>query len=281
MAVFRTIKTSFWTDSKVINEMSPEDKYFFLYLLTNPQTTQLGIYEFVPKSVAFYLGYSVEAVKVLLDRFQNKYHMIRYSSDTSEVAIKNYLVHSIIKGGKPVMDCLIKEESKVKDKTLVLYIMESIADNNTLNGTVKTFLAYLNDKYENDNDKENENENDNDNECNVDVSSHVSLDVSLWDKIETNFEALWKLYPKKLGKNGVSKKSKRTLYDIGYEHMSRAINRYVNDTRDTDIRYVKYGSTFFNGGYIDYLDENYKQLKKANNSVEAHMEMARRWARGE
>lgn len=177
------------------------------------------------------------------------------------------------------MDCLIKEESKVKDKTLVRYIINSIANNNTLNDTVKSFLDYLKDKYENEN--ENENENDNDNECNVDVSSHVSLDVSLWDKIEGNFEALWKLYPKKLGKTSVSKKSKRTLYDIGYEHMSRAIERYVDATKDTDMRYVKYGSTFFNGGYIDYLDQNYTRPQKANNSVEAHMEMARRWARGE
>ena len=44
MAMFRKVHTEFWTDPKVLEEMTPEDKYFMLYLLTNPNTTQIGIY---------------------------------------------------------------------------------------------------------------------------------------------------------------------------------------------------------------------------------------------
>ena len=44
MGIKRVIDTSFWTDGKV-DEFSPEDKYFMLYLLTNPFSKQLGIYE--------------------------------------------------------------------------------------------------------------------------------------------------------------------------------------------------------------------------------------------
>ena len=29
--------------------MTPEDKLFMVYLLTNPHTTQLGVYEITPK----------------------------------------------------------------------------------------------------------------------------------------------------------------------------------------------------------------------------------------
>ena len=78
----RIVSTSFWTDGKVVDEFSPEDKYFMLYLLTNPHTTQLGIYEFNLRVAAFELGYSLESVSVMLDRFENKYGIIKRSTKT-------------------------------------------------------------------------------------------------------------------------------------------------------------------------------------------------------
>ena len=72
MGIKRIVDTSFWTDGKV-DEFSPEDKYFMLYLLTNPFSTQLGIYEISIKQVAFQLGYSMDAVKVLLERFDFRF----------------------------------------------------------------------------------------------------------------------------------------------------------------------------------------------------------------
>ncbi|WP_231597694.1 hypothetical protein [Bacillus sp. SA1-12] len=44
MAKYRMVRTEFWRDSIALDEMTPEDKYFYLYLLTNPKTTQIGIY---------------------------------------------------------------------------------------------------------------------------------------------------------------------------------------------------------------------------------------------
>ena len=53
--------------------------------------------------------------------------------------------------------------------------------------------------------------------------------------------------------------AKKKLLKIGREHMQRAIDRYVKECQDRN-RYYKNGSTFFNSGYIDYLDENYTPL---------------------
>ena len=89
MAIKRIVSVDFWTDDKVMDMFSAEDKYFMLYLLTNPHTTQLGIYKFNCKLAGFELGLSIETVKVLLDRFENKYHLVRYSNTTQEIAIKN------------------------------------------------------------------------------------------------------------------------------------------------------------------------------------------------
>lgn len=158
----RVVSTSFWEDETIVNDFSPEDKYFYLYLITNPHTTQLGIYKLVPKTAAFELGYSKESVIVLLERFENKYDMIRYNKETCEVAIKNYLRHSVVKGGKPVMDCLMKEESRVEDKSLLEYIYINNIYRDNLNITIKEYIEHLgyllNINTNNDNDNDNDNE---------------------------------------------------------------------------------------------------------------------------
>ena len=76
---------------------------------------------------------------------------------------------------------------------------------------------------------------------------------------ESLFEELWKAYPQKRGKGSISITAKKKLLKIGREHMLKAIKRYVEECK-TCGRYYKNGSTFFNSGYIDYLDENFKPL---------------------
>lgn len=139
MGIKRVIDVTFWTDAKT-DEFSAEDRYFYLYLLTNPQSTQLGIYELSIKQAAFQLGYSIECVKVLLDRFENKYHMIIYNKEANEIAILNYLRHSIIKGGKPVEDCLIREMAKVKDINLLEAVINHLTNKTIENDTVLKFI---------------------------------------------------------------------------------------------------------------------------------------------
>jgi len=75
------------------------------------------------------------------------------------------------------------------------------------------------------------------------------------------FENLWSLYPKKEGKGSVSETQKAKLYAIGYDEMARTVERYNAKIAAEDIerRFIKQGSTFFNSGYVDYLDANYAQ----------------------
>ena len=154
MSVKRVVDTSFWNDSKVSDMFSAEDRYFMLYLLTNPHTTQLGIYELSISKAANETGYSKDVIKVLLERFESKYGLIKYNEETSEVAIKNFLRHSIVKGGKPVMDCLVKEEKKIKDKSLLDYVFDNLKNHSdALNITVKDFISNIN-INNNDNDNE-------------------------------------------------------------------------------------------------------------------------------
>lgn len=126
MALFRHVRTEFWKDAKVLEEMTPEDKLFFLYILTNGNTTQIGIYKIPKKQMAFELGYSVESINTLIDRFENHYKVIRYNPQTRELAIKRWGKYNLVKGGKPIIDCVKKEVTEVKDKSLLAYVAQYI-----------------------------------------------------------------------------------------------------------------------------------------------------------
>lgn len=173
MGIKRIVDVSFWTDGKV-DDFSPEDKYFMLYLLTNPFSKQLGIYEISIKQAAFQMGYSVDAFNVLLDRFENKYNIILFSKETNEIAILNFLRHSVMKGGKPVEDCIKKDMELVKNKSLIDFVFSHLYGRDGLNETVKKIVN----DYVNENHNDNHNDNDNDNDRTVDESFHESLDES-------------------------------------------------------------------------------------------------------
>lgn len=86
-------------------------------------------------------------------------------------------------------------------------------------------------------------------------------------ELEEFFDAIWAEYPVKRGKGSVSKTKKKILYKIGISHLKRCIDRYLSET---DKRYLKNGSTFFNSAYVDYLDENYDgaYCRSANNNTD-------------
>ena len=102
----------------------------------------------------------------------------------------------------------------------------------------------------------------------------VSVPVSVINKnilcksadADALFERLWKLYPCKRGKAQVSKANKMHLLDIGFDELQRAIDRYKADLDNETWRKPQNGSTFFNSGYVDYLDANYDPGKKAKNT---------------
>lgn len=90
MAVYRNIHLSFWTDNKVDDDFTPEDKYFYLYLLTNPQTNICGCYEISYGQARRYTGYSRETIERLLERFETVHNVIRFNPKTKEVLLLNW-----------------------------------------------------------------------------------------------------------------------------------------------------------------------------------------------
>lgn len=100
MAIYRTVQLSFWTDNKVEDDFTPEDKYFYLYLLTNPHTNLAGCYEVSYKQMSNELGYSKDAVERLIERFEKFHNIIRFCKETKEILILNWGKHNWTKSPK-------------------------------------------------------------------------------------------------------------------------------------------------------------------------------------
>jgi phage replication O-like protein O len=80
------------------------------------------------------------------------------------------------------------------------------------------------------------------------------------EKAHNNFESLWSLYPNKKGKGKISEAQIKKLYSIGIDELARCIDRYKQSKEEWKA--WQQGSTFFNSGYIDYLDANYEEEPK-------------------
>ena len=131
MAVYRNIQTTFWSDPKIIDDFTPEDKYFYLYLFTNPHTNLCGCYEISKRQVVLETGYSKETIDKLLTRFEEIHKVICFSKETKEVLLinwSNYNWTSSEKFRKP----LFKEIEHVKNLDFKSFLMDKYNDVDTV-----------------------------------------------------------------------------------------------------------------------------------------------------
>lgn len=116
MAVFRKINTNFWQDPLVL-DFTPEEKYFYLYLMTNTKTNQCGIYEIPKKVMEMETGYNRETIDKLIERFVS-YRKIIYSTETNEIMIINWIKYNGSSSPK-VISRVESELKEIKNKKLV------------------------------------------------------------------------------------------------------------------------------------------------------------------
>lgn len=117
MAKYRSIQTSFWSDSKVVDDFTPDDRYFYLYLLTNAKSNQLGCYELSIKQMCRDTGYGENEIKKLIDRFENELQLINYDFKTKEIFIKNWYKYNWLES-ENTKKCVEKEFSLIKSSVL-------------------------------------------------------------------------------------------------------------------------------------------------------------------
>lgn len=88
MEVFTKVERGYWQDEFIL-ELTPEQKFFYLYLMTNNKVNTLGAYVFPLTMSTVELGYNKETVLKLLDNFAQVGKII-WDETTKEVFLLNW-----------------------------------------------------------------------------------------------------------------------------------------------------------------------------------------------
>ncbi len=122
MAVYRQVHISFWQDDCIL-ELTPDEKFFYLYLMTNSKTKQCGCYEISKKVMQFETGFDIAKIDTLLDRFI-QLKKIEYHAPTKEILLKNWYKHNSFKSPR-VLTCIENEIKTTKHEPFREYLTDT------------------------------------------------------------------------------------------------------------------------------------------------------------
>ena len=122
---YRILHTSFWNEDPDMYDLTPEQKYFYIYILTGPQTKQCGISVFSTKIASDQTGYNQDTINKLIKMFQEDLGKILYNPKTRELAIRNWARWNYYGKNSKVKVCIEKELKLVKDRTLIDYVWKN------------------------------------------------------------------------------------------------------------------------------------------------------------
>lgn len=187
-----------------------------------------------------------QAKKRDLDMLIQKRYVLTFTSGV--ILIKHWRIHNTIAKDRYVPSTYTEELS-----TVILKDNKSYTERKRNVGNMEADCIQSDSKTERSIDKIREEKSSKD----IYVHSGEMHDTDS-EPLEEFYESIWKLYPLKKGKGQVSKTKKQVLQRIGFEQIKRCVDRYVTEIRSSGKeKFMMHGSTFFNSGYVDYLDENY------------------------
>ena len=225
MAIYRNVHITFWDDAKVSEDMSPEDKYFMLYLLTNPHTNQIGCYQITKRQMAYELGYNADTIDKLINRFVNIHKVIKYSEDTKELIIINWYKYNWTKS-PTIYSYIQKEIPNIKFEEF-----KEIINNNI--GYVYGIDTLCIHKEQEKNKNKNKNKNKKEQE----------------EYMQTKFDIFWNEYPKKLSKETARKAFfKIDLDDVLFSDILNALQKHkcLDSWKKDKGQFIPYAATWIN-----------------------------------
>lgn len=241
---------SFWTDAKVIDDFTPEDKYFYLYLITNPHTNLVGCYEISLKQMSDETGYTRETIEKLLDRFINIHKVIKFSKTNKEILLLNWHKHNWTKSEK-LDKPLVSQLEDVKTVEFKRYLGDLISQRDT----VSIPYLYRIDTTDTDTDTDNITNNLSSKKDNIDIY----IDMYNFDEETKEVIKEWLKY----------KNEKRQGYkDTGLKSFIKQVYNKCQQYGFSDVREVieKSMGSNYQGVVWDWLNENNSKSKKGDSN---------------
>lgn len=119
----RMVDTDLWNDDDIISDFTAEDKYFWLYLLTNPHNKMCGVLKNSPALMARDMGLHKDTIVNLIYRFEKVHNHIVCDKETNEIFILNWYKYNWTKSPK-IISILEKEMGEIKSP----YILDLVQD---------------------------------------------------------------------------------------------------------------------------------------------------------
>lgn len=262
MGAFSKIERDFWQDNFVL-ELTPEEKYFYLYLLTNERVNALGCYELRMKIAVLETGYNAESMKKYLDKFTNV-GKILFDEETQEILIVNWHKYNWTKKTGTI-NSILKDFKVVKSK-IFKEVLESYMN---LNG-IKKFSEDIENLQTTGNNEEQEEtegetyavEREREREIEKDMVKVDSEDGKEKTSTEQErFDRFWKLYPNKKAKVAALRRWKAMkISQKTFQAIMDGLNRALvsQEWAKDNGAYIPHPATWLNGGC---WEDEYKPLE--------------------
>lgn len=181
----RLVDTKLWNDENIIENFTAEDRYFWLYLLTNPHNNICGVLKNSPALMARDMGLHKDTIINLLYRFENIHKLVFCDKETNEVVILNWSKYNWTKSPK-ILSVIEKELGGIKSekiKNILSDKISSLFDKDT----VSIGYRYPTNTITNNNTN-------NSNTVNVEDNKVSNEDMQLY------FDKTYSIYPRKVSK---------------------------------------------------------------------------------
>jgi len=244
MAKLRSVSTAFWSDP-FIEDLTPNQKLLFLYLITNEKTNMLGIYESSIKKISFETGINKPEIEKAFKEFE-RIGKLKYIDNY--VILVNYMKHQNFNTNmkKSAIDTYNGLPKVLKGSKL------NISKGNASEGFERLLNHYgMVSKVE------------------VEVKDEIEVEYKE-EITNADIDLIYSLYPAKCvvkkSSTGKSKKDKdkikTMLSSITKDEFIKTINFYIADCKTNNV-YMKNFSTFLNN--IPDVKEFIKEAEKPRN----------------
>lgn len=262
MAIYRNIQMSFWTDTKVTEDFTPDDKLVYLYLLTNPNTNLCGCYEIAQRMIVNDTGLPANRVKTAMCNLERKHKVITYSTQTREMLIINWHKYNWTNSDKfrKPLEAQIKAIKNTEFREYLADIFKGM-------DTVSIPYGYRMDTT-----------------CMDTACMDTTVSVSVTDTVTDTVEEVTEDTPIKRGENGnvllTDKEVDRLIADYGEDKTRKAIEYLDLYIPDKGYK-VKSQTHYFaiRRWVIDAVTEQEAKRPKPKND-DAYMTLLKTWAEG-
>jgi len=140
MAEYRTLKMSMWSDP-FIEELGPMEKLLYIFLITSPRTSNLGVLEISNKRISIETGIPVEQVRAGIETLKNAGKLVEIDGFlwlVNFIANQTSTSEKILKGLHALFQGLKSKKLQIRVYRQYPTIFKDCIDTDTLSNHIDT-----------------------------------------------------------------------------------------------------------------------------------------------